>query len=272
MLRVESLSTRPVVSIPYEYLESGIRVRHADLPVLTGTASGLPHGLDAIALTSDLQGVEPGRVTHGSPRPLGAVVAMWLDAMGAGGVIPGLALMGAILAGDLHVDTSLATRGGSSDVSPIWELFASSMKWVAGVPGNHDGFRTTESGAIKWNYAGKCHLLDGAAMEVDSFRIAGLGGVIGRGDRPYRRPERGYLRALKQICSAGPDLLVLHQSPDGGEGGYDGSVPIRDCLESLTPRFVVSGHTLWPEPLAILKNGTQVLNVAGRAVILKRSG
>lgn len=271
MLRVENLDLRPIVTIPYEYLESRGKVRRADLPILSGIASGIPHQLDAIIVASDLQGMEPAGSALGAQKPLGAMAAAWLHDMGLSGVIPRPERTGVVLAGDLHMDTSLAKRGGTGDVSAIWELFASGMKWVAGVPGNHDSFRGGEPGIVEWAGSGTCHLLDGTAVDVDSLRIAGLGGVIARSERPYRRAEPDYVAALKRLCAAGPDLVVLHQSPDGRDENCGGSIAIRDCLESMTSRLVVSGHTLWPQPLGNLKNGTQVLNVAGRVVVLRGS-
>jgi hypothetical protein len=272
MLRVENLDSRPIVTIPYEYLESGGKVKQAELPVLSGIASGIPDVLDAIIVASDLQGVEPAGSAIGAQRPLGAVAAAWFHEMGLSGVIPRPERTGVVLAGDLHVDASLRERGGRGDVTAIWELFTSGMRWVVGVPGNHDSFKTTETGKVEWTGSGTCHLLDGATADVDSMRIAGLGGVIGRSEKPFRRVEPDYLAALRRLCGAGPDLVVLHQSPDGRQEGCDGSVPIRDCLESMTPRFVVSGHTLWREPLATLHNGSQVLNVAGCVAVIKNQG
>jgi len=270
MVRAEDLNSKPIVTIPYEYLETGGARRYGELPVLMGMARGLPDTLDALVLTSDLQGIEPSGLACGQPRLLGTVVATWLHAMASSKVIPAPERTGVVLAGDFHVDTSLGKRGGSGDVRPVWEAFGSCMKWVAGVPGNHDRFEASESGGVEFSSGSKCDFLDGRTVDVDSVRIAGLGGVIGASKRPYRRPETDFLKALKQLCSAGPDVLVLHQSPDGRRDGCEGSVPIRDCLESLMPMFVVVGHTVWPEPIVNLKNGTQVLNVAGRVVVLRR--
>jgi Icc protein len=270
MLIIDNLSPRPIISIPYEYLEAGGGIHYAELPVLGGNVSGLPSDLDGLILTSDLQGAEPSGVAEGAPRPLGTVVAAWLSAMGDSRVIPDPARTGIVLAGDLYGDASLAGRGGSGDVSDIWEAFASNMAWVIGVAGNHDRFGAMGPKGGEWKGTGNCHLLDGGIKDMGSLRVAGLSGLIGRAGRPYRRPEPDYLNVLRRLCLAGPDITVLHQSPDGGKDGYPGSAPIRECLESMGPRFVVAGHTPWTMPLVALRNGGQVLNVAGRVVVLRR--
>jgi hypothetical protein len=45
---------------------------------------------------------------------------------------------------------------------------------------------------------------------------------------------------------------------------------LRQVLESLPPALVVCGHDHWDSPLTTLDNGSQVLNVAGRVVVLRR--
>ena len=159
MVRVKELNSMPSVTIPYEYLATGGVRSRRELPVLFGTASGLPDSLDALVLTSDLQGVEPRGVTAGRPRPLGAVIASWLGAIAPDDVAPSRRRMAAVLAGDFHVDSSLKARGGCGDVRPIWEAFGLWMKWVVGVPGNHDRFESRDRGQASFTGGGITRIL-----------------------------------------------------------------------------------------------------------------
>jgi hypothetical protein len=45
---------------------------------------------------------------------------------------------------------------------------------------------------------------------------------------------------------------------------------VRHALEAAPPTLLVRGHDHWPVPLATLANGTQVLNVEGRVVVMTR--
>jgi hypothetical protein len=43
---------------------------------------------------------------------------------------------------------------------------------------------------------------------------------------------------------------------------------IREVLLRHPPTVVVCGHCHWPEPLATLANGTQIVNVDSRMIVL----
>jgi len=269
MLRIDNLNPRPIVSILYDWPGAGPVGRRREIPLLAGVVSGLPPGLDGIVLTSDLIGPEAAGAGAGSRVRLGAVLATWLDAMGSSGAIPELKRSGVVIAGDLCLDPAGAAGGG--DATGTWESFASNAKWVVGVAGDRDCLEANASGVTEWRCPGGwCCLLDGAVKDLGALRVAGLGGVIGGDAGPSRRPEPDYLETLRRISTAGPDLVVLHQPPDGRTAGCDGSTAARDCLERLAPKLVVAGHTTWPEALVTLRNGSQVLNVAGRVVVLRR--
>ena len=68
------------------------------------------------------------------------------------------------------------------------------------------------------------------------------------------------------------DVLVMHDGPDVPESRHRGSPVIRQALERLRPPLVVRGHAYWKQPLVELAGGTQVLNVDGRVVVLRRNG
>ena len=70
-----------------------------------------------------------------------------------------------------------------------------------------------------------------------------------------------------------PAITLMHDGPDAPERGFRGSPRIREVLEGQglgqsEHKLVVRGHSHWPEPLAELSCGTQVLNVDARVVIL----
>ncbi|MCY1079020.1 metallophosphoesterase family protein [Archangium lansingense] len=67
-----------------------------------------------------------------------------------------------------------------------------------------------------------------------------------------------------------PEVLVLHEGPDEPSTERRGSPAIRAELEAREELLVICGHSHWDEPLAELSGGAQVLNVDGRAVLLRR--
>jgi len=67
-------------------------------------------------------------------------------------------------------------------------------------------------------------------------------------------------------------LVVLHGGPDVPELGRLGHPAIREALLEHPPTLVVCGHCHWKEPLATLANGTQVVNVDSRLIVLRGAG
>jgi hypothetical protein len=46
---------------------------------------------------------------------------------------------------------------------------------------------------------------------------------------------------------------------------------IRELLHNIeAPPLVICGHSPWPQPLAVLEGGCQVLNAAERAILLTK--
>ena len=73
-------------------------------------------------------------------------------------------------------------------------------------------------------------------------------------------------------------MLVMHESPaatvksdepDAVDIELLGRPSVRAVLERSQPTLVICGHAYWRIPLATLSNGTQVLNVDSRVVILQ---
>ncbi|MEI7024426.1 metallophosphoesterase family protein [Paenibacillus sp. y28] len=115
-----------------------------------------------------------------------------------------------------------------------------------------------------------CFIDSPGIREFAGVRWGGLGGIIGRPDKPSRMTETEFLRRLRKLAEHEPQGLLMHQSPDVPELGCEGSADIRRTLELGPPGLVFCGHSHWDNPLAELANGTQVLNVDAKVCILTR--
>jgi Icc-related predicted phosphoesterase len=174
----------------------------------------------------------------------------------------------AFLAGDFYTLPGLEKRGGTGDVSSVWQAFSDHFAWVAGVAGNHDLFGKNQKTRPQCHAT--MHYLDGDVVEVAGLRIGGMGGIIGKTTKPQRREETDYFGTLERILSQKVDVLITHEGPCGTEAGQRGDFRIRDTLEQHAPRLVIRGHKHWPHPLAQFPSGLQVLNVDKRVVILTK--
>ena len=115
-------------------------------------------------------------------------------------------------------------------------------------------------------------------MTLDGLRIGGVSGTIGNPNKPHRKREEDFCDSVERLATAGPDILAMHESPaamavadgpDAVEVELLGRPSVRAVLERSQPTLVICGHAYWRIPLATLSNGTQVLNVDSRAVILQ---
>lgn len=270
-MHIADWSPEPLHEINYGLAEENGHVSTACLQVTRASAASLPEGLDALILTSDLQGREwPPPLRGGDARLAGELVADELATLAELGVLPKSDRVGVILAGDLYAKPDLAGRGGSGDVRVVWQAFRDRFRWVCGVGGNHDLFGKTAVELAEFAKTAGTHYLDGDLLAIDNLRIAGVGGIIGRESKSFRRSESQFRSALRQVLAARPDLLVLHCGPDVPSKGLPGNVAVRECLEAAAPTLLVCGHCHWPAPIQTLANGTQVCNVDARVVVLER--
>lgn len=238
-----------------------------ELPIHIAKTSAMPGDLDAIVVTSDLQGRECFEENGGGPpRLLGEVLPDRLcnEFLAALGVVP--SRVGALLAGDFYTVPALDKLGGTGDVTDVWRAFATAFRWVAGVAGNHDTFGQ-HTRPLK-RIATNVHYLDGTWAELGGLRIAGIGGIIGNPRKTQRKAESSFVDQLESLLRLRPDVLVMHDGPDCPEAGLRGSAIVRETLERFRPPLVVRGHAHWRSPLARLKGDTQVLNVDCRVVII----
>ena len=268
-MRINDFQLSPIGE--FRYLNAGRgagRYYEDGIPVHVATVDKLPEGLDALVLTADLQGRERFEdAPEKQPRLIGEVITEWL----ARDVLPNQGIhnpdrVAAMLAGDFYTVPALDKRGGTGDVSQVWQAFANEFAWVAGVPGNHDTFG--DSSKQRPRCSGRSHFLDGDLAEVDGFRIGGLGGIIGNPKRPNRRYEDDYLNALMKLADSQPQMLLMHDGPAGSERGQRGWSCVSELLVASDFRgLVVRGHAHWKDPFAEFECGLQVLNVDARLVV-----
>ncbi len=271
-MRVLGIEDEPFHALPFLEAAPGGRRLNQILPFLRGRVEGLPASLDAVVLTSDLQGRAlpgTGEAEDAPLRLLGEAVAEELSLLAELEQIPALGRTGLVLAGDLYAAPRADKTGATGDVRSVWRTFARcGVRWVAGVAGNHDLFGSTEQAEMLAHEPG-LSVLDGTHLDVDGLRLAGVGGIIGNKRKPNRRPEDQFLAAVRQCTQARPQVLILHEGPSGCAPKQFGHTPLRELIRPW-PMLVVCGHTHWKQPLADLAGEAQVVNTDGRVIVLQR--
>ncbi|MCP4438603.1 MAG: hypothetical protein GY810_06625 [Aureispira sp.] len=264
-MKIINLNTDFILTIPYLMAVSGHKKPPVKtlLPVYEGTVDSLPKGIEALVTVSDLQ----GRImVDGKDILMGEVVPETLYNF-MRSTYPDLNLdkVGVLLCGDLfaHLDQ----RGGLGDVRKVWQAFNWFFGWVAGVAGNHDSFGT-EQEFEEFKKEANIHYLQAEIQSIKGLKIGGMSGVVGKSKKPNRIPEKTYTSQLKRIIEQRPDLILLHQGPNTAWNPYKGSFQIRKMVEQYASSLICFGHEQWPDLLNSLENGTQLLNLEGRVVIL----
>lgn len=270
-MRITSLPFEPVYCLQYKNVlpasqqkEGASIFEDKDWDILFGKAEGLPPGLDAIIFASDLQGHvldEEELVLLGEKMPQDLVLLLELECPH---IDPNR--VGVVLCGDLFALTH--KRGGHGDVREVWRAFKNCFAWVAGVAGNHDriGENNQDLSTFKWEE--QIYFLEKEMKKIDGMKVAGVSGVIGSNWKEFRWEEPDFLNAIKKCLSRKPDLFLLHEGPDFPRDGLEGTPSVRKTLERHPANLVCFGHQNWSEPLRELENGTQLLNLEGRTVIL----
>jgi hypothetical protein len=258
-MRISNIEPVPFHLLPYSHSASANSPR-CELPFFRAFVDGLPNSLDAILATADLQGVVSTGVGLGEALP--STILRLRDERR----LPPRDRTATILAGDLHA------RAGEDHVLPIWLAINHVCRWVAGVPGNHDRFGRAASNPIarEARNGSTAHLLDGSSVTLDGIRIGGLGGIVSSIDGPRHRREQDYSAALSSLLEQHCDVLVLHDGPNVAGTDLPGWPSVRRVLEAAAPVLLIRGHDDWPDPMAERVNGTQILNVEGRVVVLQR--
>ena len=276
-MKISRVSETPFHMIPYEAVTSGAkRIVPVTLPLFDAVVDQLPAGMEAIVAAADLQGREPRWQAVESqgvaePRLLGELLADELEVLSEIGALPALDKVGVILAGDMFAKPDLGGRGGKGDVRGVWRAFARRCRWVVGVAGNHDTFGANlpTPGQAQFEGEPRIHLLDGNSVGLDGMNVAGISGIVGNPRRPWRGDEGAFAEAVRKVASAAPEILVLHDGPDIANTDLRGWESIRKALEAAPPQLIIRGHDHWSRPLGTLANGSQVLNVDSRVVVLR---
>jgi len=274
-MRIVEFQDQPFHCLRYANVSKSRAVVTERLPFFRAEVDGLPDGLDAIIATADLQGRELAKDYDRPTRLLGEMLADEIDSLRSLKKVPPRERMAIIVAGDLFVHPQMHRRGGLGDVRSVWLALARVGRWIAGVAGNHDVFNSSHPPdplVLDRNFVNKpgVHLLDGTIIKIDGLRIAGLSGIVGDPRRPFHRHEQDFADAMGRLASAGSDLIITHDGPDVENTTLPGWASARRALEASRPTLVVRGHRHWDTPLAVLANGTQVLNVHARVVVVHR--
>lgn len=278
MIRWNEATARVVGHVRYQSVEPNKSIADASLDLVAYDADGLPEGVDALLLTSDLQArgrmFKPGRsrepLRDPDDRLLGLLVAGEVARLSDRGTLPRREKIAVVLAGDLYARPRLEGRGGLGDVLDVWRALALVSGWVVGVAGNHDLFSNPLEVAPT-RPAPAMALLEGHTVTRGGTRIGGVSGIIGSRDKPNRLSEDEFLFQLAGVREARAEVVVLHMGPDASGPNRPGSAPVREALEAGPPALVVCGHAHWKEPFAVLANGTRVINTDCRAVVLVRA-
>jgi Icc protein len=237
----------------------------SSLPFHEALVDGLPDGLEAIIAAGDLQGSALVSAQPTDPGRLGALLASEICQFRKRGELPSTDATAILLAGDLQ------PTAGSADVRDVWLTLADACRWIAGVAGNHDAFGPEQCGEdISQVFCRHgVHLLDNRIISIGSLRIAGLSGMVGTTGEPWVRREHDFALMAGALARLGPEILVLHDGPNVAETSLTGWPSVRRAIEAAPPTFILRGHDAWQTPLATLANGTQVVNVDERVVILR---
>jgi len=269
-LKIVDIAREPLEKVPYITAASkGAGISNEWLPIYWGEILGMPEELDALIIASDLQGIvgHKQEQVEEAQKLLGeelAEVLSLLFQIHLSDLDPAKVMV--CFCGDLYTD--LTKRGASGNPLPVWRAFQSHFGFVTGIagnPGNHD-LLTKEQAELD-STPGIHFFSDGGPIMHANLAVAGLGGIIGRADKPNRMGEADYLAKLRGILRQVPDILLLHESPKISSQGLPGNPHIWNELQNAAELLVCCGHVHWDTPLVETNDRLQILNADGRAFI-----
>jgi Icc-related predicted phosphoesterase len=257
----------------YSYLEVGAKqsnngkpiILNKELPIFLGEFENENADVNFLIVCSDLQGAiekdgEYKLIGEELPEFLKLLIELELSEKENQKI-------GVLLCGDLF--TSLEKRGSSGDVRDVWIKFKEQFDWVVGVAGNHDRFGD-EAEKEEFKAIENIHLLHKETLEVDSLKVGGISGIIGRRDKTNRVDEKEYLDTLKVLLNRGLDLVLLHETPDFPELDFIGNAKIREVIEKEGLSTICCGHCYWDKTLVEFENKSLIMNIDSKLVILKK--
>ncbi|MFK7772670.1 MAG: metallophosphoesterase [Saprospiraceae bacterium] len=272
-MKITNLNNTPIHTIPYKkvipsrlHVEGVLPLQDHFWPVLEGKVDKLPDELDALIVASDLQGhmeFDGGLKLMGEILPEELKLLIEIE-------YPNLNIqnVGVMLCGDLFALEH--RRGGIGDVRSVYHAFKKHFKWVAGVAGNHDMIGTENSKVKEFQFERDIYYFENGNKTISELSISGVGGIIGPIRKMNRWEEGDFLKAIKKQCLKKPDILLLHEGPDFVENELFGNSCVRETLENSPATLVCFGHRHWETPFHTLSNGTQLLNLEERTVLLIR--
>ncbi|WP_044208757.1 metallophosphoesterase [Flammeovirga sp. OC4] len=255
----------------YPYLEVGSRsigqnnspeILHKILPIYFGEYENVNTDIDLLIITSDLQGIAE---ENGQKYLLGEKLPSFLKTL-IEIELPKCKKIGVLLCGDLY--TSLEKRGASGDVRKVWEEFNNYFEWVVGIAGNHDTFGN-ESEKEQFKSQENIHILHKEKIALNGMKIGGISGIIGRKDKVNRVQESDFLNGLTKLSQHELDFILIHETPDFPKNNEIGNSKIREHIEKLNSIRICCGHCNWDNSLANFDNGTQILNVDSKVILMK---
>lgn len=273
-MKISSIIEKPLECFPFWIVPKGgerdelgrRKIEQVYIEIFKGYIEELPTDIDALLVTSDLQGIVlDGEKEYLLGEKLSDFLALLIDVD-----LPQLnrAKIKVMLCGDLFA--ILNKRGGLGDVKNVWWAFKENFGTVVGVAGNHDSFGTAEEFG-KFKREQGINFIEKEIKKIESIEVGGISGIIGQIDKPNRVEEGEYLTILKKLLLKQPNIILLHQSPDFPPKSFEGEPKIREVIENSPPNLIFCGHSHWSEALVELKNGSQVMNVDNRVVILINS-
>ena len=261
-LYITDIEKEPIERISFLTIpQNSLKPSEYSLPIYKGKIKGFSQDINAIVVTSDLQGVV---IQNDENILLGEVLAdnlklifdIYFPEIDRKRTI-------AFLCGDLYSD--LIKRGQSGDPIKVWKKFASVFGQTIGIAGNHDKFKNIEDLYKIRN----TKLLINDIFEIEGLKIGGLSGIIGRTDKNFRLQETDYLKALSNLLSKKPNILLTHLSPQILDENLQGEENITKILENGNITTLFCGHSNWNYNKTYdMKNKTQILNTDTKVFIL----
>ncbi len=267
-MRLHFNSTKPIHHFPAVSVLPGSRgFAWIEIPLHHATTPTLPGPLEALLIAGDLQAVDDSNQPIEQRRLAGIAIAEQCVALAEAERLPDPKKTGVLLAGDLYTDFALQKRGGTGDVRPVWEAFAARFRWVYGVAGNHDLFG--QQAQPPWQPPqGQGELLHGTSVQPDGLHIAGISGVIGKSEKPWRILLKDHTKMVRNLLAKTPDILLLHEGPQDFIDEQTGNADILKALQrNGCKSLVVCGHRHWKNPIAS-NDKMQILNVDFRMVLV----